>query len=321
MMFQREQPTPSDPNMAQFYGLALPLLKRGMPITPVQLENVTLPKFLDEQRVLLLTYQGQKPLTPEVHSALAGWVRKGGVLVMVDDDKDPYNRVREWWNDDGRTRRIPRQHLFEQLSLGDTQFRTNAPALVKTGKGAVMWVRQSPVPFALSTEAESRLISSIQQATRKAGLKWKEANYLALRRGPYVIGAGLDESVSAAPKVLKGRFINLFDSELMVQRNILLEPGKRVFLLDLDAMKSSKPQLLASACKALLTKRDEKRMTWTVEGVGDTPALLLISSAKAPRAVQLDQQALESFTFNKAEGLLYVRFMNESRPRDLAIEF
>ncbi len=321
MMFQREQPTPSDPNMAQFYGLALPLLKRGMPITPVQLENVTLPKFLDEQRVLLLTYQGQKPLTPEVHSALGGWVRNGGVLVMVDDDKDPYNRVREWWNDEGKTQRIPRQHLFEQLGLNDTQFSSNSPALVNVGKGAVMWVRQSPVPFALSTEAESRLISLMQQAARRAGLKWKESNYLALRRGPYVIGAGLDESVSASRKALKGRFVNLFDPELGVQRSILLEPGKRVFLLDLDAVKLSKPQLLASACKALLTKRDGKRMTWTVEGVGDTPAILLISSTKPPRSVQLDQQALDSFAFNKAEGLLYVRFTNESRPRSLAIEF
>jgi hypothetical protein len=49
--------------MAQFCGSPA-ALKRGMPITPVQLENVTLPNFLDEQRVLLLTYQGQKPLTP-----------------------------------------------------------------------------------------------------------------------------------------------------------------------------------------------------------------------------------------------------------------
>jgi hypothetical protein len=321
MMFQREKPTPSDPNMAQFYGLALPLLKRGMPVTPVQLENVTLPKFLDEQRVLFLTYQGQKPLTAEVHSALADWARNGGVLIMVDDDKDPYNRVREWWNNDGRTQRIPRQHLFKELGVNDAQFSSNSPVLVNVGKGAVMWVRQSPVPFALNTEAEARLISFIQQAGRKAGLKWKESNYLVLRRGPYVIGAGLDESVSAAQKVLKGRFVNLFDSELAVQRDILLEPGRRVFLLDLEAVKASKPQLLASACKALLTKQNGNVMIWTVEGVGDTPAILLISSAKPPRSVQLDQQALDSFTFSKAEGLLYVRFQNESRPRNLTIEF
>ena len=321
MMFQREKPTPSDPNMAQFYGLALPLLKRGMPITPVQLENVTLPNFLDEQRVLLLTYQGQKPLTAQVHASLAGWVRNGGVLVMIDDDKDPYNRVHEWWNDEGKIKRIPRQHLFEELGLSDAQFSTNSPVLMNVGKGAVLWIRQSPVPFALSTEAEERLVSLIQQAAGKAGLKWKETNYLALRRGPYVIGAGLDESVSAPPKLLKGRFVNLFDPELAPQHRIVLEPGKRVFLLDLDIVKSPKPQLLASACKALLTKKEGTGITWTVEGVGETPALVLISSTTRPRSVQMDQQALDSFTFNEAEGLLYVRFMNESRPRNLTIEF
>ena len=61
LMFEREQPRPSDPHLSHFYGLALPLLKRGLPVTPVQLENVTLPGFLAGQRVLLLSYQGQKP--------------------------------------------------------------------------------------------------------------------------------------------------------------------------------------------------------------------------------------------------------------------
>jgi hypothetical protein len=321
MMFQREKPTPSDPNMAQFYGLTLPLLKRGMPITPVQLENVTLPKFLDEQRVLLLTYQGQKPLTAQVHSALASWVRAGGVLVMVDDDKDPYNRVHEWWNDDGKKQRFPRQHLFEQLGLNDAQFSSNSPVLVNVGKGAVMWIRQSPVPFALSSEAEAKLISCVKQAARKVGLDWKEANYLALRRGPYIIGAGLEESISGPPKTLQGRFVNLFDSELGVQRTIMLEPGRRVFLLDLDSLKSPGPQLLASACKALLTRREGTVLSWTVEGVGDTPAILLISSTKPPRSVQLDQKALDSFTYNAEERLLHVRFSNEARPRNLDINF
>ena len=74
LMFQREKPTPSDPNMAQLYGLALPLLKRGLPLTPVQLENTPLPGFLDGLRLLLLSYQGQKPLSADVHPPLAAWV-------------------------------------------------------------------------------------------------------------------------------------------------------------------------------------------------------------------------------------------------------
>jgi hypothetical protein len=241
---------------------------------------------------------------------------------MTDDDADPYNKVREWWNDEGKTQRIPRQHLFEQLGLRDSQFGTNdTPALVNVGKGGVMWVRQNPVRFALSTEAEGRLLAALQLAAARAGVKWSEVNYLALRRGPYVIGAGLDESVSGAAKQLKGRFVNLFDAELAVQRSVSLDAGKRVFLLDLERVKASQPRLLASACKALLTKQENARFTWAVEGVGETPAIVLIATAKAPRSVQLDGQPLTAQQFDEAEGLLRIRFTNESRPRELVVEF
>ncbi|MHA3770433.1 hypothetical protein ACXR0O_02720 [Verrucomicrobiota bacterium sgz303538] len=321
LMFQREQPTPSDPNMAHFYGLALPLVKRGSPVTPVQLENVTMPGFLDEQRVLILTYQGQKPLTSEVHTALAEWVRKGGVLVMVDNDKDPYNRLREWWNDEGKSDRIPRQHLFDLLGVKDDDFTDRTAPIVPVGKGSVMWLRHDPVQFALSNKADSRLAEMIKMATGKAGLTWKETNYLALRRGPYVIAAGLDESIEADPLQLKGRFVNLFDPELKVQHSYTISPGARVFLLDLDAVKSEPPRLLASACKALPVKRDDGVAAWTIEGIGDTPAIVLISTAKPPRWIKLDQQPLDTFTYDAAEGLLHIRFPNESRPRELAIEF
>ena len=41
-----------------------------MPVTPVQLENVVLPDYLEGFRVLLLTYHGMKPLSPDVHRPL-----------------------------------------------------------------------------------------------------------------------------------------------------------------------------------------------------------------------------------------------------------
>jgi hypothetical protein len=321
LMFQREQPTPSDPNMAHLYGLALPLVKRGMPVTPVQLENVMLPGFLDEQRVLLLTYEGQKPLTPEVHGALAGWVKKGGVLMVVDKDTDPYNRVREWWNDDLKNDRIPRQHLFAAMGLKDADFENDTARMMAVERGAVMWVKESPVQFALSAEADARLAVLAKKAADKASLAWKESNYLALRRGPFVIGAGLDESVDGEPKILKGRFVNLFDPELKVQRSATLSPAARFFLLDLDRVKADRPQVLASACKTLPDLQQGGAAAWTVEGVGNTPAIVLISAAKAPGTVTLDGQQLTSFSFNAGERLLYVRFQNEARPRKLTLQF
>lgn len=324
LMFQREQPTPSDANMAHFYGLALPLLKRGLPVTPVQLENVTLPGFLDGQRVLLLSYQGQKPLTAGVHAALADWVKQGGCLVMADDDSDPYNAVPEWWNDHGKNDRNPRQCFFEALGIKDADFAGDKPAPVAVGKGQVYWQRETPVKFAQSAEGDAQLARIVQTAAEKAGLAWKETNYLTLRRGPYVIGAGLDESVPGESKVFKGRFVNLFDPELKLQTSFELAPGARAFLLDLDAVKrasSSMPLVLASACQATPARREERVASWTVEGVGETPAVVLISTAKAPAAIKLDQQPLDSYQYNAEEGLLYVRFPNEPRPRELSVEF
>lgn len=321
LMFQREQPTPSDPHMSHLYGLALPLLKRGMPVTPVQLENVALPGFLDDQRVLLLTYEGQKPMTADVHAPIANWVKQGGVLVMVDKDNDPYNRVREWWNDEGKTDGIPRRHLFQALGIKDADFREPAQML-RVGKGTVVWVQESPVSFALSAESDARLAGILKKAAGKAGLAWKETNYLAMRRGPYLIGAGLDESVEGASRGFKGRFVNLFDPELKVQRTVTLTPSARVFLLDLDAVKkSSEPRMLASACKALPANAAEGAVAWTVEGVGKTLAVVLIATEKAPRSVQLEGQALTDYTFNQADGLLHVRFPNEARPRELMVTF
>ena len=76
LMFQRGDPDPSDANLGSFYGLAMPLLKRGIPAEPVQLENAVIPGALTSQKVLLMTYEGMKPMTPEVHVALAAWVKQ-----------------------------------------------------------------------------------------------------------------------------------------------------------------------------------------------------------------------------------------------------
>lgn len=322
LMFQREQPMPSDPNMAQLYGQMLPLLKRGLPITPVQLENVSLPGFLDDMRVLVLSYEGQKPLRAEVHEAVAQWVEKGGVLVVVDDDRDPYNHVREWWNEEGKTGQIPRRHLFAQLGLTDEAFAEASEHFLPKGAGAVAWMKESPVQFSLHVPAERRFIATMRRAVEKARLTWRETNYLLLRRGPYLIGAGLDEAVQGEPKTLTGRFVNLFDPELKMVTSVALTPGARVVLLDLEApeVATPEPRVLASAGKALPDQTaPEGESRWTVEGVGETPAVVLVASARPPREITLEGQPVSDVAYDAAQGLLHVRFPNEPRPRTLRV--
>lgn len=323
LMFQRGDPRPGDPHLSEVYGLALPLLKRGLPVTPVQLENVTVPRYLADFRVLLLTYQGMKPLTPEVHAALADWVKRGGVLVVCDDDSDPYHAVREWWNSEGRHYATPRGHLFEQLGFraSDPEATAASPVSWRHGSGSVFWLKANPIQLAANAAGDARVADLAKQAAKRAKLDWRETNYLLLRRGPYVVAAGLDESTANAPKQLHGRFVNLFDPELQVQRAIELKPGSRLFLLDLEKARGFTPQLLAAACKALPGRTDRRALSFTVEGVGKTDAVMLLRTPRAPRAITLDAQPVEQSNHSAAEGLLWIRFPNQARPRELTVNF
>ena len=66
MMFQRFGADASDPELGSFYGLALPLLMRGIPVEAVQIETADLKPY----KVLLLTYEGQKPPSDKMHERL-----------------------------------------------------------------------------------------------------------------------------------------------------------------------------------------------------------------------------------------------------------
>jgi hypothetical protein len=192
---------------------------------------------------------------------------------------------------------------------------------MEVGKGGLIWMRENPASLAASAEGDARLVARVRQAAAHARLKWRETNYLLLRRGSYVLAAGLDESVTGEPKQLTGRFVNLFDPELRVQQAVTLAPGLRCFLVDLDAVRGRQPQVLASACKALPAKASAHALSLTVEGVVDTPAVLLLHSSTPPRSVTLAGQPLGSIRYSAADQLLWISFSNEARPRELAIAF
>jgi hypothetical protein len=351
LMFERGDPAPSDEHMSHIYGMAMPLLMHGIPVTPVQLENVTADHYLDGFKILFMTYQGMKPQTPEVHAPVANWVKSGGVLVFCDDDSDAFNSVHEWWNTGANHFHTPREHLFAQLGYDPaTAAKSTGTAAANSretswqfGRGRVIWLRENPVQLAASAAGAGRVVALAQQAAKSAGLDWRETSSLVLRRGPYVIAAGLDDSIAGEPKVLRGHFVNLFDPELRVRAQVELTPGSRFFLRDLDYAPSgaaqllvdrdaaqsgrlsvdyatgAAPQLLASAGRALPAKSPDKSAAWWVEGAAQTQSVMLLRCAQAPLAVTLDGQTVADVKFSAPDKMLWLRFASEARPRQLAL--
>jgi hypothetical protein len=291
-----------------------------MPATPVQLENLPIAGALKGLKVLLMSYHGQKPLGPEVHPPLVEWVKHGGVLVFCDDDTDPYARVREWWNADGRNHATPRGHLFEALGLTNDSFsKVDPDGFARVGRGGIFWLRENPARLAAGADGDERLCQEVRRAASHAGARWRESAHLVLRRGPYVAAAGLDESIEGPAKVLHGRYVNLFDPELAVRQDPAVQAGERLFLLDLGALRARSAQVLAGSAKVLPGDARNGRLLLTVEGVARTPGIVLLRLPRAPREVILDGRKLETVRFSAEDRLAWIRFENESRPRELSV--
>ena len=326
MMFQRGDPHPSDPDLGSFYGLALPLLKRGMPVAPVQLENVGLPGALAAHKVLWLTYEGMKPMTPDVHTALAGWVRQGGVLVFVGDDSDPYNAVRSWWNDAARgmSYPAPRWHLFEQLGLPATT-PTGEHAV---GQGRLIYDTASPAALTRQATGGDHLRDLARRACAAARLDYRETNRLILRRGPYVVAAGLDESTPDSPTTLRGHFLDLFDPRLPIVTEVALTPGSRRLLYDLDRPGPAPgPRVLAAAAKVLDSQVDRGRFSFRVEGPAGTRGVARVLLPAGFQSIMIEIKPGEPpdesgsvGRWDQATRTVWVRFPNAPDGRRITLE-
>ncbi|GAC1435184.1 MAG: hypothetical protein NVS1B11_19880 [Terriglobales bacterium] len=317
MMFERADPIPSDENLGSFYGLALPPLAHGVPIEPVQIESAT-PASLDRYKLLLLTYEGQKPSTPEFHGMLAGWVRGGGALVVVDDDRDPYNLVREWWNTAPYAYQTPREHLFEILGIPK-----DIPGKYRVGSGVVVFERESPAALTYRKDGAEVILKLMRRAAAAIQLSWKETNGLVLRRGPYVIAAGLDESIrNAKAYSLRGRFIDLFDPALPILTSVRLTPGTHALLVDLDiASAGSAPTVLAAACRIRREVASANQFSFLADGVAHTQAVIRVRTARPATTVLVGGKLLAKTDYEMDQDTLRLRFPNSVTPVLVEIHF
>lgn len=289
LMFQRF-PTHAgydDPQLANFYGQALPLVKRGVPAKTVHIENVGFEKTLADIKVLLMSYSNMKPLDPEAHSHLAQWVKQGGVIVFSGTDIDPFQRVREWWNTGGNSYSCPSAHLFEQMGMP-----LDAPeGEYSYGKGTVYVMRTDPKEYIMNEGGDTRFVSIVERMysdkARAGKLQYK--NNFHLRRGAYDIISVLTESVDAKPFTVKGTFIDLFDPTLPVVSRKSVNPGSQALLLDVKRVPDRhRPQILASASRAYDESVTSDAYSFVAKSPVDTHNVSRVLLPRKPKSVTVD---------------------------------
>ena len=283
LMFQRF-PTHDgydDPQLSNFYGQVLPLLKRGIPVKTVHIENLSYPATLKDTRVLLMTYSNMKPLDKEAHAHLDQWVKEGGMLLYSGRDEDPFQTVREWWNTEGMDYPTASAHLFESLGLE----KTPVEGEYRVGKGTVCILRNDPKEYVLQAGGDEKLIRTVKhlyEAVAGAGtLQMK--NSFHLTRGPYELIAVLDEGISNEPFIMEGTFIDLYDPRLPVITSKTTESGSQSLLFNLDSVSDpKKPQVLAAAARVYDEKRTKNNYSFVAKSPVESTNVMRVLLPKVP---------------------------------------
>ncbi|MDB5155407.1 MAG: hypothetical protein JWR50_114 [Mucilaginibacter sp.] len=316
LMFQRF-PTHNgfeDPQFSIFYGQTMPLVKHGIPVQTVHMENLAYPATLKDIKVLVMSYSNMKPISPAIHEQLAAWVKKGGVLIYVGKDDDPYQSVMEWWNTKGNSFTAPSQHLFKLLGINAASGKQK----FKMGLGTVYVIRENPKDFVMQANNDANYLNTVKQAYEtdsKAG-KLEFKNNLYLERGPYDIVAVLNENEDTKPYTVKGPVIDLFDPQLPVLAEKVVNPGEQAYLYDVKrVVNKAKPQVLASASRVY----DEKVQAHEYSFVAKSPintlnSMRVLLPAKAKQITLTDSkgQAITTLqsSWDESSNTLYLGYDN-----------
>ena len=320
LMFQRF-PTHEgydDPQLSNFYGQALPLLKRGVPVKTAHIENLGYKETLAETDVLLMSYSNMKPLDPEAHEHLAAWVKNGGVILYSGRDNDPFQTVREWWNTEGNSYKAASDHLFELMGIP-----AGAPeGEYKYGKGTVYILRCDPKEYVLTAGADKKFLDTVCMLYKdraKAGeIGFKNSFYL--ERGPYDIVAVMNESVSDDPYTVTGTLIDLFDPELPVLKSKEVAPGYCGYFLDIDRIKSKGPQVLAASNRVYDESVSKHSYSYIAKSPVNTTGVSRVLLPEAPSSVLVNGKEVYDASAWDAESHTY--FLSyENSPEGVSVEF
>lgn len=313
IMFQQPFMGEGDSYLVNFFGLAMPLIKQGIPLGIIHLENVGYEATWRDHRVLLMTYHNMKPLDPEAHRHIADWVRQGGSLIYCGRDDDPFQTVPEWWNTNGNHYAAPSQHLFALMGM-DGQV---AEGHYTFGEGHVYVLRHNPQEFVLTAGADSLLLQTLESAYGP----YEQKNSFVLHRDPYLMASVVDESpVSNEPLMLKGRFIDLFDPSLPVLSEKEVQPCEQAFLYDLDKVEDkTRPQVLASASRQYDETFTDHSFSFVSKSPANTDNVMQILLPQAPKQVQVSVASQSSW--DERSQTLLLGFENDPEGVQVRIEW
>ncbi len=328
-MFQRIYPDSDEKHdeaakldFSAFYGLALPLLKHGAAVRPVQLDNVRRRAgYLDPYHTLVLSYEYMKPEYPDIHNAIANWVKNGGALVYIGDGKDAFHKINAWWNNSHVIYENPAQHLFEVCNLNCSP----EEGIYPVGKGMIAFMNADPVDLSKTPEAAEAYRGLIRKVLAKKGIEWNTGSALIMKRGCYTVTAVMDETETSKQYILNGRYIDLYKTYLDVIEDPVLETGSVGLYYNLSKLNTDQScKILAAAARVEKYKATARSCTFIAISAEGSECVMRCYVRKPPVAVTANRRNTEteiSSQYDEKSKTILLRFKNSIEGVSVKIKF
>ncbi len=267
------------PKLQGLYGMLLPLISQGIPVSSFVMERVQDKNYADLYKLIILSYEDFKPEKPEMNVALAEWVRRGGTLVIFGPDQDALDAADYfWWHKLGYD--SPVKHLLAQFHKTKTRKEK-----WKFGNGTVIRKKMSPRDFAGSAMVSEFYLPVIEWAIKSSHIKggFKTPGNFCMKRGDIIIAHSEKKKISR-----KGKFIDIFNTKLPVINEINLKPGESGLYKDIsEILKHGKaPAVLHSTLRLVSQEYKNGELKFVVKGPEETPAAVrLFPGSKKLKAI------------------------------------
>lgn len=262
------------PPLAPVYGLFMPLLYEGVPVRACVLERYEEPAYLEQFRVIVLSYEAFKPISPGMNVALADWVRHGGSLIVLGAPDDLGGAPLSW-REAGHP--SPLHHLLEELGVpaedGDTP----------VGRGWCFRRGISPRAFASASAGREHYLPLVEKALRAAGGadRLDLPGHFIMHRGPFLAAHASTRAVR-----LDGQLVDLFDPDLPLREGVELALGESGLYRDVTTVVAapgpsgpSRPTVLHATHRLMRQEWDGDTMRLVIRGPAETPGVVRLHRA------------------------------------------
>lgn len=295
-----------------FFSIALPLLKYGIQVRPVLVDNARrYAGYLDDYDMLLMSYEFMKPDYPDINNSVSSWVKDGGQLIYIGDGSDPFNNINSWWTGKFTT---PAEHLFRMLEINPNEEKS----IFNCGKGTAAVYKINPVKFSYSEKNAEQLRSFFIEVASRKGYHPEFTNHLILNRDPYIIAAVLDESINDDPLVIQGLFADMFSPEFEIVTEKILMPNDKALLFDLTKI-NNPVEIIGTSVRINKIEELDRQIKLDISGAGDFNANIRIRISFKPTDIKLDNHNIK-FDFDELSSTVLITFESKTGNREIIIK-